>query len=250
MSAFVRARKPRRCDRPRAAQPRPAPRRGGGRHRAAPRGGRRLRHHGRAPGRRQRRGGAAGEHAGDRRGARRAHPDLRADLGRALQSGRHAGRRLAGRAGVGEVPPYVAAQIAGAFAGVAAAHLMFEAPLFFASRHARAGTAQVFSEFVATFGLLAVIWGCARVARRAVPFAVAAYITAAYWFTASTSFANPGGDAGAIGDRYLRRHPPRRRAGLHRRAAARRRARPPRSSAGWPPRREPFPPSMARCGAA
>lgn len=86
---------------------------------------------------------------------------------------------------------YVAAQIAGAFSGVAAAHVMFEKPLFFASHHARAGFAQLFSEFVATFGLLAVIWGCARLRSQAVPFAVAAYITAAYWFTASTSFANP-----------------------------------------------------------
>jgi glycerol uptake facilitator-like aquaporin len=89
------------------------------------------------------------------------------------------------------VPGYLAAQILGAFAGVAAAHTMFEAPLFFASRHARAGAAQMFSEFVATFGLLAVIWGCARRRPSAVPYAVAAYITAAYWFTASTSFANP-----------------------------------------------------------
>jgi len=91
----------------------------------------------------------------------------------------------------GEVPLYIGAQVAGAFGGVAAAHMMFETPLFFASRHARAGPAQVFSEFVATFGLLAVIWGCARLRSSAVPFAVAAYITAAYWFTASTSFANP-----------------------------------------------------------
>ena len=90
-----------------------------------------------------------------------------------------------------EVPWYVAAQIAGAFAGVAAAHTMFELPVFFASQHARSGTAQAFSEFVATFGLLAVIWGCARLQSATVPFAVAAYITAAYWFTASTSFANP-----------------------------------------------------------
>ncbi|HEV8585722.1 MAG TPA: MIP/aquaporin family protein [Methylomirabilota bacterium] len=90
-----------------------------------------------------------------------------------------------------DVPPYVLAQLAGAFAGVAAAHLMFGEPLFTASRHARAGGAQVFSEFVATFGLLAVIWGCARFHASRVPFAVAAYITAAYWFTASTSFANP-----------------------------------------------------------
>ena len=91
-----------------------------------------------------------------------------------------------------EVLPYVAAQVAGAFAGVAAAHVMFELPLYFASEHARSGPAQMFSEFVATFGLLAVIWGCVRAqAPIAVPFAVAAYITAAYWFTASTSFANP-----------------------------------------------------------
>src|SRR5215475_9833011 len=90
-----------------------------------------------------------------------------------------------------DVPSYVMAQIVGAFLGVAAAHVMFELPLFFASRHARSGPAQMFSEFVATFGLLAVIWGCARLRSAAVPFAVAAYITAAYWFTASTSFANP-----------------------------------------------------------
>ena len=59
------------------------------------------------------------------------------------------------------------------------------------SQHARSGTAQLFSEFVATFGLLAVIWACSRRRPAAIPFAVAAYITAAYWFTASTSFANP-----------------------------------------------------------
>jgi glycerol uptake facilitator-like aquaporin len=90
-----------------------------------------------------------------------------------------------------DVLPYLGAQIAGAFAGVAVAHVMFELPLFFASQHARAGSAQMFSEFVATFGLFAVIWGCVRARPSVVPFAVAAYITAAYWFTASTSFANP-----------------------------------------------------------
>jgi glycerol uptake facilitator-like aquaporin len=89
------------------------------------------------------------------------------------------------------VPGYIAAQIAGAFAGVAAAHLMFSEPMFFASHHTRSGAAQLFSEFVATFGLLSIIWGCARLRSSAVPFAVGAYITAAYWFTASTSFANP-----------------------------------------------------------
>ena len=90
-----------------------------------------------------------------------------------------------------DFPVYVLAQILGAFAGVAGAHLMFGLPLFFASRHVRAGGAQMFSEFIATFGLLTVIWGCVRFRSQAVAFAVAAYITAAYWFTASTSFANP-----------------------------------------------------------
>jgi len=91
-----------------------------------------------------------------------------------------------------DVPAYIAAQVGGAFVGVAAAHLMFGAPIFFLSRHARAGGAQMFSEFIATFGLLATIWGCVRLRSvSVVPFAVAAYITSAYWFTASTSFANP-----------------------------------------------------------
>jgi glycerol uptake facilitator-like aquaporin len=90
-----------------------------------------------------------------------------------------------------EVPAYVLAQVVGAFAGVAAADTMFDLPVFFASRHVRTGPSQWFSEIVATFGLLAVIWGCARRRAAAVPFAVGAYITAAYWFTASTSFANP-----------------------------------------------------------
>ena len=90
-----------------------------------------------------------------------------------------------------EVLPYIAVQVAGAFAGVAAAHMMFDDPLFFASQHARTGAAQWWSEFVATFGLIAVIIGCSRSRPAVTPFAVAAYITAAYWFTSSTSFANP-----------------------------------------------------------
>ena len=86
---------------------------------------------------------------------------------------------------------YVVAQIVGALAGVAAAHLMFAKPIFAVSTHARSGLSQAFSESVATFGLLSVIWGCSRRQPKVVAFAVGAYITAAYWFTASTSFANP-----------------------------------------------------------
>lgn len=90
-----------------------------------------------------------------------------------------------------DVPAYLVMQTCGAFAGVAVAHAMFGLSAFSISTHARSGATQAFSEFIATFGLLAVIWGCARTRPNAVPFAVGAYITAAYWFTASTSFANP-----------------------------------------------------------
>jgi protein-tyrosine-phosphatase len=90
-----------------------------------------------------------------------------------------------------EVPAYLVAQFVGGVFGTAIAHLMFGLSLFSLSHHARSGGAQVFSEFIATFGLLAVIWGSSRLRASTVPFAVGAYITAAYWFTASTSFANP-----------------------------------------------------------
>lgn len=90
-----------------------------------------------------------------------------------------------------DVPPYLLAQIVGAIVGVVAAHFMFGEPLFQISRHVRAGSAQAFSEFVATFGLLTVIFSCVRLQPQAVPYAVGLYITGAYWFTASTSFANP-----------------------------------------------------------
>lgn len=89
------------------------------------------------------------------------------------------------------VPAYLLAQFIGAFSGVLIAHVIFSEPLFSLSRHVRQGSRQWFSEFIATFGLLAVIWGCSRRRASFVPFAVAAYITSAYWFTASTSFANP-----------------------------------------------------------
>lgn len=91
----------------------------------------------------------------------------------------------------GHVLSYIAVQVAGAFAGVAAAHGMFGEALFFASEHVRTGPSQWWSEFVATFGLIGVIIDCSRSRPAITPFAVASYITAAYWFTASTSFANP-----------------------------------------------------------
>jgi len=90
-----------------------------------------------------------------------------------------------------EVLCYIGSQIIGALAGVAIAHVMFAAPLFSASSHTRRGVDQLFAEFIATFGLLAVIRGCAKYGIPAISLAVAAYITGAYWFTGSTSFANP-----------------------------------------------------------
>ena len=90
-----------------------------------------------------------------------------------------------------EIAPYILAQLAGGIAGTILAHAMFGLPLISLSRHPRTGTAQFLSECVATFGLLSVIWGCSRSRSSAVSFAVASYIMAAYWFTASTSFANP-----------------------------------------------------------
>jgi len=90
-----------------------------------------------------------------------------------------------------DVAPYVAAQVTGAFAGVAVAHLMFGLPVYTASEHVRSGIGQLVGEFIATFGLVSIIWGCSRTRASMTPFAIAAYITAAYWFTSSTSFANP-----------------------------------------------------------
>ena len=119
-----------------------------------------------------------------------------------------------------DVVPYVLAQLAGAFAGVALAHVMFDLPLFTASRHVRAGLGPLVGEFVATFGLVAVIRGCGRARPTMTPFAVAAYITAAYWFTSSTSFANPAVTLAPGGVRHVRRNPPGRRPGVHRGAAA------------------------------
>jgi glycerol uptake facilitator-like aquaporin len=90
-----------------------------------------------------------------------------------------------------ETPYYVSGQILGGIFGTVVAHLMFGLRIISLSHHIRSGPAQVFSEFVATFGLVSIIWGCSRRKPDAIPFVVGAYIMAAYWFTASTSFANP-----------------------------------------------------------
>ena len=90
-----------------------------------------------------------------------------------------------------ETLPYLAAQIFGGVCGTLAAHAMFGLPPVSLSRHIRGGPAQFLSELIATFGLLSVIWGCSRSRSSIAPFAVGSYITAAYWFTSSTSFANP-----------------------------------------------------------
>src|SRR6516162_9335088 len=89
------------------------------------------------------------------------------------------------------VPAYIVAQIVGAILGVWLAHIMFDLPLWQFSQHVRTGIPQWVAEVVATFGLLTVIWGCRTHREPVTAFAVAAYITGAYWFTASTSFANP-----------------------------------------------------------
>jgi glycerol uptake facilitator-like aquaporin len=96
-----------------------------------------------------------------------------------------------GELSVPDASAYILAQLLGAFAGVACADAMFAEPLFAWSQHVRAGLPQAFSEVVATFGLLGVIVCCARHRAEAVPVAVGSYIAGAYWFTGSTSFANP-----------------------------------------------------------
>ena len=90
-----------------------------------------------------------------------------------------------------QVPAYIAAQIVGGIVGVWLAHVMFGLPVWQLSEHARTGLPQWVAEVIATFGLLTVIWGCRAHREPVTAFAVGAYITGAYWFTASTSFANP-----------------------------------------------------------
>jgi len=90
-----------------------------------------------------------------------------------------------------DVPLYLLAQVVGGIGGVVTANLMFGLPAVFMSNHARTGMAQLFSEFIATFGLVSVILAASRSQVAVAAIAVGAYISAAYWFTASTSFANP-----------------------------------------------------------
>lgn len=90
-----------------------------------------------------------------------------------------------------EAAAYMGAQVCGGLLGTLVAHGMFKLPLIALSLHERSGAAQFLSEFIATFGLVVVILGCTRARSSATAFAVGSYITAAYWFTASTSFANP-----------------------------------------------------------
>lgn len=90
-----------------------------------------------------------------------------------------------------ETPVYILGQVLGGIVGAITAHLMFGLSVVSFSTHVRSGWSQVFSEFIATFGLVCIIWGSSRLKPTTVPFAVGTYIVAAYWFTASTSFANP-----------------------------------------------------------
>jgi len=102
-----------------------------------------------------------------------------------------------------ETPIYIFAQVLGGVAGTVLAHAMFALPLVSFSRHARSGPAQILSEFVATFGLLCVIWGCSRSRPNAVPFAVGSYITAAYWFTRVHILCESGGNHCEVAERYV-----------------------------------------------
>lgn len=110
---------------------------------------------------------------------------------------------LRGELSPGATAAYIGAQVIGGIVGVLTAHVMFGLPLWQISTTVRTGTGQWFAEFVATFGLLLTIFGCAVRTPAAIPYAVGLYITAAYWFTASTSFANPAVTiARALSDTY------------------------------------------------
>ncbi|MCE7796385.1 aquaporin family protein [Sphingobium sufflavum] len=99
--------------------------------------------------------------------------------------------RLRGQIGTGTASLYIVAQITGGILGVWVAHMMFDMPILQLSRHVRSGPGQWMGEAIATFGLILTIVGTAQARRASLPASVALYITAAYWFTSSTSFANP-----------------------------------------------------------
>ena len=143
---------------------------------------------------------------------------LGSDFRRAFQPGRIARHGLAEGASVAGISPYAAAQIVGGCLGTLVAHGMFELPLLELAVKARTGPAQWFAEFVATFGLIVTILAVSCFRSEAIPVAVGLYITAAYWFTASTSFANPAVTIARALDRQLCRYRVRRRADVHRRA--------------------------------
>src|SRR5215207_6609672 len=149
--------------------------------------GRRLRHHGREACRRERRDRAPRQYDPDRSHPLALGPISGAHFNPAVSLVMAVNGGLRWR----EFGPYVVAQIVGGCLGTLAAHCMFELPLLQLATKARTGPAQWFAEFVATFGLLVTILAVVRYRIEAVPFAVGLYITAAYWFTASTSFANP-----------------------------------------------------------
>ena len=121
--------------------------------------------------------------------------------------------------GSGDLAAYVLAQVAGGVAGSWLAHGMFDLSLLQASVTVRTGTGQWLGEFTATFGLLLTIFGAVRFSPVAVPWCVGLYITAAYWFTSSTSFANPAVTIARGLVRHVCRHPAAGHAGVHRGAA-------------------------------
>jgi glycerol uptake facilitator-like aquaporin len=121
-----------------------------------------------------------------------------------------------------EVPAYIAAQCMGGIAGTALAHAMFGLQLFSQSQHVRSGPSQVLSEFMATFGLLSVIWGCSRLRQESVPFAVGAYITAAYLVYSFNVICQSCSYGCAHIDEYIFRGAPSRCARIHRCAIIRR----------------------------
>ena len=151
----------------------------------------RFGNHGGAARRRQCRTRAARQHARDGRDADRPHPHLWCHLGRPFNPAVTLSFAIQRTLSWRDAGLYVVAQIAGGVTGVVIAHLMFNVAPIDASTTVRTGIGQWVAEFVAAFGLVATILGCLRARPEAVPYAVGLFISAGYWFTSSTSFANP-----------------------------------------------------------